>query len=121
MNTFLTPSSIAAELRPDLDPEEACEIYTGPAHPPGPVNVRVAVVDNVHTSCCGHLQRSFQHRAPCVQAFRFDVLWPTLTGFPLTSIRLSCLRRYMDKHTFSINPCQRMNIASLQLPLRLLG
>ena len=31
MNTFLTPSSIAAELRPDLDPEEACEIYTGAA------------------------------------------------------------------------------------------
>jgi len=29
MNTFLTPSSIAAELRPDLDPEDACEIYTG--------------------------------------------------------------------------------------------
>ena len=34
MNTFLTPSSIAAELRPDLDPEEACEIYTGAAQPP---------------------------------------------------------------------------------------
>ena len=31
MNTFLTPSSIAAELRPDLDPEQACEIYTGAA------------------------------------------------------------------------------------------
>ena len=29
MNTFLTPSSIAAELRPDLDPEDACELYTG--------------------------------------------------------------------------------------------
>ena len=33
MNTFLTPSSIAAELRPDLDPEQACEIYTGVAQP----------------------------------------------------------------------------------------
>ena len=29
LDTFLTPSSIAAELRPDLDPAEAAEIYTG--------------------------------------------------------------------------------------------
>lgn len=29
MSTFLTPSSIAAELRPDLDPVEAADIYTG--------------------------------------------------------------------------------------------
>jgi hypothetical protein len=30
----LTPSSIAAEMRPDLDPEEAAAIYTGDAPPP---------------------------------------------------------------------------------------
>jgi len=29
LSTFLTPSSIAAELRPDLDPVEAADIYTG--------------------------------------------------------------------------------------------
>lgn len=29
LTTFLTPSSIAAELRPDLDPVEAAVIYTG--------------------------------------------------------------------------------------------
>lgn len=29
LSTFLTPSSIAAELRPDLDPVAAAAIYTG--------------------------------------------------------------------------------------------
>ena len=29
LDTFLTPSSIAAELRPDLDPHEAANVYTG--------------------------------------------------------------------------------------------
>ena len=29
LDTFLTPSSIAAELRPDLEPAEAANIYTG--------------------------------------------------------------------------------------------
>jgi hypothetical protein len=31
LSTFLTPSSIAAELRPDLDPVAAAAIYTGAA------------------------------------------------------------------------------------------
>ena len=31
LSTFLTPSSIAAELRPDLDPVAAAAIYTGVA------------------------------------------------------------------------------------------
>lgn len=29
LDTFLTPSSIAAELRPDLSPDKAADIYTG--------------------------------------------------------------------------------------------
>ena len=29
LNTFLSPSSIAAELRPDLTPSAAADIYTG--------------------------------------------------------------------------------------------
>lgn len=29
LDTFLTPSSIAAELRPDLSPDKAADVYTG--------------------------------------------------------------------------------------------
>ena len=76
MNTFLTPSSIAAELRPDLDPEDACEIYTG-TDPRPLVDIQAAVAGTVHTIRCqdglNRFRRKLQGPA-CVQDLRLVVV-----------------------------------------------
>lgn len=58
LSTFLTPSSIAAELRPDLDPREAADIYTGRlrcCNSMAPVQFRVIrLLSAVTCSGCTH-------------------------------------------------------------------